>query len=86
MGRRWRRGRLARGLAGTIVCGALPVCIASARAAQWGTGIPRMPPEPWGGVSSLAPPPPSTSLPGFRVLRSLTPVQQRGDREEVGQV
>ena len=29
-------------LAGTIVCGALSVCIASALAAEWGTGIPGM--------------------------------------------
>lgn len=47
VGRRWWRGLagLAR-LAGTIVCEALNVCTASALAAEWGTSIPRMLPEP----------------------------------------
>ena len=48
--RGWWRGLAGRTrLAGAIVCGALNVCTASALAAEWGTSIPGMLPEPTEG-------------------------------------
>lgn len=86
VGRRWSRGSgwPAR-LAGTIVCGALSVCIASALAAERGTSIPGMLPEPPRGRG------PSTRQPGaslssFRVFLSLVPVRQRVDRERLARL
>lgn len=58
-----RSGWAAR-LAGTIVCGAPSVCIASALAAEWGTGIPRM-------LLELRGPRVSSSWPARHILAQL---------------
>lgn len=65
---RWGGGGEGSGLAGpaagTVVCEALSVCIASALAAECGTGIPRMLPEPMGAQL------PNT-WPGWHILAKL---------------
>lgn len=73
-----RSGEGSGGLAGTIVCEAPSVCIASALAAERGTSIPGMLWAPAQGHAGSALQPAQHIPPSFCVFLLLTPVRAGG--------